>query len=84
MVGLRSYYGQLKQKVKSSNKKSATGTDEIFQPQWYLYDDMDSFLKDFVSPHSTEIKLEKLLGTDLPSQKASTKKQSTTIEKDDI
>ena len=42
MAGLRSYYGQLKQKVNSS-KKSGAGTDEIFQPQWTFYDDMDRF-----------------------------------------
>ena len=53
MVGLRSYYGQLKQKVNSS-KKIGAGTDEIFQPQWPFYDDMDSFLKDFVTPRPTE------------------------------
>ena len=33
VVGLRSYYGQLKQKVNSS-KKGGVGADEIFQPQW--------------------------------------------------
>ena len=59
MVGLRSYYGQFKQKYNSS-KKSGAGTDEIFQPQWSFYDDMDSFLKDFVSPRSTESNLKKL------------------------
>ena len=45
---------------------------------------MDSFLKDYVSPRPTESNLEKLSRTDIPSQKACTKKQSTTIEKDDI
>ena len=45
---------------------------------------MDSFLKDFVSPHPTESNLEKLSKTDIPSQKACTKKQNTTIEEDDI
>ena len=45
---------------------------------------MDSFLKDFVSPSPTESNLEKLLRTDIPSQKACTKKQSTTIKEDDI
>ena len=78
MVGLRSYYGQHKQ------KKKGTGTDQIFQPQWPFYDDMDSFLKDFVPPSPTESNLEKLLRTDIPSQKACTKKQSTTIKEDDI
>ena len=33
-------------------KKSGAGTDDIFQPQWPFYDDMDSFLKDFVSPRT--------------------------------
>ena len=83
MVGLRSYYGQLKQKVTSS-KKSEAGIDEILQPQWPFYDDMDSFLKDFVSPRPTESNLEKLSRTEIPSQKACTKKQRTTIEEDDI
>ena len=59
MVGLRSYYGQFKQKVNSS-KKSGAGTDEMFKPQWPFYNDMDSFLKDFASPRPTESNLEKL------------------------
>ena len=58
MVGLRSYYGQLKQKINSS-KKSGAGTDEIFEPQWSFHDDMDSFLNDFVTPCQTECNLEK-------------------------
>ena len=45
---------------------------------------MDSFLKDFVSPRPTESNLEKLSRTDIPSQKACTKKESTTVEEDDI
>ena len=83
IFSLRSYYGQLKQKVNSS-KKSGVGTDEIFQPQWPFYDDMDSFLKDFVSPRPAESNLEKFSKTGISSQKACTKKQSKTIEEDDI
>ena len=52
---------------------------------------MDSFLKYFLSPRPTESNLEKLSRTGIPSQKACktpfyycTKKQSTTIEEDDI
>ena len=45
---------------------------------------MDSFLKDFIFPHPTESNLEKRSRTDIPSQMACTKKQSTTIEEDDI
>ena len=45
---------------------------------------MDSFLKDFIFPHPTESNLEKCSRTDIPSQMACTKKQSTTIEEDDI
>ena len=45
---------------------------------------MDSFLKDFASPRPTESNLDKLSRTDIPSQKACTKKQSTTIKEDDI
>ena len=67
MVGLRSYYGQLKQKVNSS-KKSGAGTDKIFQPQWPFYDDMDSFLKDFVTPCPTESNLEKVSRAGVQSQ----------------
>ena len=83
MVGLRSYYGQLKQKVNSS-KKSGAGTDEIFQPQWPFYDDMDSFLKDFVTPRPTESNLEKTSRGGVQSQKGYAKKQSATTEDDDI
>ena len=70
IVGLRSYYGQLKQKVNSS-KKSGAGTDEIFQPLWLFCDDMDIFLKDFLSQRLTESNLDKLSRNDIPSQKAS-------------
>ena len=45
---------------------------------------MDSFLKDFVFPRPAEINLEKRSRTDIPSQKACTKKQSSTIEEDNI
>ena len=45
---------------------------------------MDSFLNNFVSPRPKESNLEQLSRTDIPSQKACTKKQSTTIEEDDI
>ena len=69
---------------KLTHQKCGAGTDEIFQPQLPFYDDMDSFLKDFLSPRPTESNLEKLSRTDIPSQKACTKKQSTTIEEDDI
>ena len=62
MIGLRSYYRQLKQKVNSS-KKGRAGIDEIFQPQWPFYDDMDSSLKDFVSLRITESNLKKLSRT---------------------
>ena len=79
MIGLRSYYRQLKQKVNSS-KKGRAGIDEIFQPQWPFYDDMDSSLKDFVSLRITESNLKKVSRTDIPSQKGCTKKQSTAIE----
>ena len=51
-----------------------TQINEIFQPQWLFYDDMDSFLKDFIFPHPTESNLEKRSRTDIPSQKACTKK----------
>ena len=51
-----------------------TQINEIFQPQWLFYDDMDSFLKDFIFPHPTESNLEKCSRTDIPSQKACTKK----------
>ena len=83
MVGLRSYYGQLKQKVNSS-KKSGAGTDEIFQPQWPFYDDMYSFLKDFVTQRPTESILEKVSRAGVQSQKAYAKKQSAIVEDDDI
>ena len=53
MVGLRSYYGQLKQKVRSSIKSGA-GSDEVFTPQWPFFNEMDSFLSDFVTPRTTE------------------------------
>ena len=76
-------YGQLKQKVISSKRRGA-GADKVFQPQWPFYDNMDSFVKDFLSPRSTESNLEKLSRTDIPSQKACTKKESTTVEEDDI
>ena len=76
---------------KLTHQKCGAGTDEIFQPQLPFYDDMDSFLKDFLSPRPTESNLEKLSRTDRPCQKACktpfyycTKKQSTTIEEDDI
>ena len=74
MVGLRSYYRQLKQKVNWS-KKSGAGTDKIFQPQWPFYDDMDSFLKDFVTPRPTESNLEKVSRAGVQSQNAYAKKQ---------
>ena len=45
---------------------------------------MDSFLKDFVSPRPTENNLEKLSRTEISSQKACTKTQSTTKQEDDI
>ena len=83
LVGLRSYYGELKQRVNSS-KKSGAGTDDFFQPQWSFYHNTGSFLKDFVSPRPTESNLEKLARTDISSQKVCTKKQSTIIEEDDI
>ena len=82
-VPLRIYYGQLKQMVNSS-KKSGAGTDEIFQPEWPFYGDMDSFLKDFVSPRPTESKLEKLSRTDTYHLKKLVQRNSTTIEEDDI
>ena len=69
---------------KLTHQKCGAGTDEIFQPQLPFYDDMDSFLKDFLSPRPTESNLEKLSRTDIPSQKACTKKESTTVEEDDI
>ena len=82
-VPLRSYYGQLKQKVNSS-KKSGAGNDEIFQSQWSFYGDMGSFLKDFVSTRSTESNLEKLSRTDTYHLKKLVQRNSTTIEEDDI
>ena len=36
--------------TKLTHKKSGAGNDEIFQPQWPIYDNIDSFLKYFVSP----------------------------------
>ena len=82
MVGLRSSYRQLKQKVNSS-KKSRAGTNEIFQSQCPFYDDMGSYLKDFVTTLPTESNLEKLSRTDIKVQNACKRKQSATI-KDDI
>ena len=45
MIGLRSYYGQLKQKVNIS-KKSWAGTEQVFTSQWQFFDEMDCFLSD--------------------------------------
>ena len=56
---------------KLTHQKSGDGTDEMFQPQWLFYDDIDSSLKDFVSQRLTESNLDKLSRNDIPSQKAS-------------
>ena len=65
-------------------KNSGAGTDGIFQLQWSFYNDKDSFLKDFVSTRPTKSNLEKLSRTETPFRKVCTKKQSTTIEEDDM
>ena len=65
-------------------KNSCAGTDEIFQLQWPFCNDKDSFLKDFVSTRPTKSNLEKLSRTETPFRKVCTKKQSTTIEEDDM
>ena len=49
-----------------------------------FYDDMDSFLKDFITLLPIVSNLEKLLRIDIKAQKVCKKKQSTTIKEDDI
>ena len=34
--------------------KSGAGSDEVFTTQWPFFNEMDSFLSDFVTPRTTE------------------------------
>ena len=52
MVSLRSYYGQLKEKMQAS-KASGAGADNVFVPQWKYFSDLDTFLCDHLVPKRT-------------------------------